>query len=657
MATIASLSVNLFAETARLQRDLAVASRTNRNYVRRTQQQYNGLASSLNALRFGIGAIFAGTGGRAIQQFTDESIQINNLLRASGISAENLADTYEQVRQVASETRSDFRDTARLFSTINRNAERLNATEQQIVVATRAIQQSFALSGASVAEAEGAVRQLSQALASGVLRGQELNSVSEQAPLLFAAIADNIGVSFGELRDLAAEGRVTSQEVLDAIVRAAPAFQAQFGETTTTFQQLGTVFRTQIIPPLSEIGERLLPVVAEALEVVAGAARFVQENFATFERSGRLLAYVLGAVLAGRVIRSAIVASLGLARAFVQSRAAVAALRLELAIGAAQFAANVNGALGFSMTMDRVTSSAGRNRLAVLRLTGAMRFLRLSFRALLGPLGLIITVLAELSFGLFRRFTSSLQEAGEVTQDTAATMEQIGDAIGDLPEITRQAAEGVDVLGSSFESTRASANQLLIRIGEVSQAEFDRIRDLERADALWKEGLITTEQFRRAILTINEEFEETNNMLSDLGMTIQSSLEDSLVDAFETGRFAFQDLARDILREIIRIQIRLATTRFLTSIGLPGLQNGGPARAGQAYIVGEAGPELFIPNTNGNVVSNTDLQGAGGGGGGTVVYEINAVDARSFQQLVAADPAFIANVAQRGQRTQGGLRR
>ena len=656
MATIASLSVNLFAETARLQRDLEVASRTNRNYVRRTQQQYNGLASSLNALRFGIGAIFAGTGGRAIQQFTDESIQINNLLRASGISAENLADTYEQVRQVASETRSDFRDTARLFSTINRNAERLNATEQQIVVATRAIQQSFALSGASVAEAEGAVRQLSQALASGVLRGQELNSVSEQAPLLFAAIADNIGVSFGELRDLAAEGRVTSQEVLDAIVRAAPAFQAQFGETTTTFQQLGTVFRTQIIPPLSEIGERLLPVVAEALEVVAGAARFVQENFATFERSGRLLAYVLGAVLAGRVIRSAVVAVLGLARSFVQSRAAVAALRLELAIGAAQFATNVNGALGFSMTMDRVTSSAGRNRLAVLRLSSAMRLLRLSFRALLGPLGLIITILAELSFGLFRRFTSSLQEAGEVTQDTAATMEQIGDAIGDLPEITRQAAEGVDVLGSSFESTRASANQLLVRIGEISQAEFDRIRDLERADALWKEGLITTEQFRRAILTINEEFEETNNMLSELGMTIQSSLEDSLVSAFETGRFAFQDLARDILREIIRIQIRLATTRFLSSIGLPGLQEGGPARAGQAYIVGEAGPELFIPNTNGNVVSNTDLQGAGGGAS-NVTYNINATDARSFQQLVAQDPSFIHNVAQRGARSQGGLRR
>ena len=654
MATIASLSVNLFAETARLQRDLEVASRTNRNYVRRTQQQYNGLASSLNALRFGIGAIFAGTGGRAIQQFTDESIQINNLLRASGISAENLADTYEQVRQVASETRSDFRDTARLFSTINRNAERLNATEQQIVVATRAIQQSFALSGASVAEAEGAVRQLSQALASGVLRGQELNSVSEQAPLLFAAIADNIGVSFGELRDLAAEGRVTSQEVLDAIVRAAPAFQAQFGETTTTFQQLGTVFRTQIIPPLSEIGERLLPVVAEALEVVAGAVRFVQENFATFERSGRLLAYVLGAVLAGRVIRSAVVSFLGLARAFVQSRAAVAALRLELAIGAAQFAANVNGALGFSMTMDRVTSSAGRSRLAVLGLTGAMRFLRLSLRALFGPLGLILTILAELSFGLFRRFTSSLQEAGEVTQDTAATMEQIGDAIGDLPEITRQAAEGVDVLGSSFESTRASANQLLVRIGEISQAEFDRVRDLERADALWKEGLITTEQFRRAILTINEEFEETNNMLSELGMTIQSSLEDSLVSAFETGRFAFQDLARDILREIIRIQIRLATTRFLSSIGLPGLQNGGPARAGQAYVVGEAGPELFIPNTDGTVIPNG---ASAGGGASNVTYNIQATDARSFQQLVAQDPSFIHNVAQRGARSQGGLRR
>ena len=79
--------------------------------------------------------------------------------------------------------------------------------------------------------------------------------------------------------------------------------------------------------------------------------------------------------------------------------------------------------------------------------------------------------------------------------------------------------------------------------------------------------------------------------------------------------------------------------------------NGGPVMAGSPYIVGERGPELMIPNTNGTVVPNNAL------GGGTVIYNINAVDALSFKQMVARDPSFIHAVATQGGKSIPGTRR
>jgi phage-related minor tail protein len=79
--------------------------------------------------------------------------------------------------------------------------------------------------------------------------------------------------------------------------------------------------------------------------------------------------------------------------------------------------------------------------------------------------------------------------------------------------------------------------------------------------------------------------------------------------------------------------------------------NGGPVIGGNPYIVGERGPELMIPNTSGSIVPNNAL------GGGTVIYNINAVDALSFKQMVARDPSFIHAVATQGGKSIPGTRR
>ena len=97
-------------------------------------------------------------------------------------------------------------------------------------------------------------------------------------------------------------------------------------------------------------------------------------------------------------------------------------------------------------------------------------------------------------------------------------------------------------------------------------------------------------------------------------------------------------------------------------MALIGLADGGPAKKGTPYIVGEEGPELFVPDQNGTVIPNdktTSMMNSGGtaiGGGTNVTYNIQAVDAPSFQQLVASDPQFIYAVTQAGARTIPGSR-
>jgi phage-related minor tail protein len=89
-----------------------------------------------------------------------------------------------------------------------------------------------------------------------------------------------------------------------------------------------------------------------------------------------------------------------------------------------------------------------------------------------------------------------------------------------------------------------------------------------------------------------------------------------------------------------------------------GFANGGPVQGATPIIVGERGPELFVPTSAGKIISNSSLKGSGssagsaGGGGQTVVnYNIQAVDASSFRQLVARDPQFIYSVTEKGRRS------
>ena len=172
------------ASTAQLRAGLDRATAQNRRFARTNQGIFGRLSASLGGLRTVFAGLFAGAGIAGAARLADTFTSVNNLLRASGVSAADLAATFAQVQTVATATRSELDATGRLFAVLTRNSANLGASQTEILLATQAVQQAFAITGASAQEAAGATRQLAQALASGVLRGQELNSILEQgAPI------------------------------------------------------------------------------------------------------------------------------------------------------------------------------------------------------------------------------------------------------------------------------------------------------------------------------------------------------------------------------------------------------------------------------------------------------------------------------------------
>jgi phage-related minor tail protein len=153
--------------------------------------------------------------------------------------------------------------------------------------------------------------------------------------------------------------------------------------------------------------------------------------------------------------------------------------------------------------------------------------------------------------------------------------------------------------------------------------------------------------------------------------TFTKGFEDAFVKLVQTGKLSFKDLANSLIADFARIQARKALTgvfdmgggdskgngfsfgTLLSSIGGLFKANGGQVQGDSPYIVGERGPELFVPQSAGKIIPNNALGGSSSNtvNNTAVTYSIQAVDASSFRALLARDPEFIHNVAEQGRRS------
>lgn len=208
---------------------------------------------SVNLLQSAMAALGVGFGVSELVQIADSFQNISAQVNLVSANSKELHSALEGVRQVATQTTSSLEATANLYSRINQAGKDLGVTQQQALQITETINKSIQISGASAAASDAAITQLIQGLQSGVLRGEEFNSMMEQAPRLTTALADSLNVTKGELRAMAGEGKLTSEVVIKALKDQSDVIAQEYTKIPTTIGGALTNLKTNFTMLIGEI--------------------------------------------------------------------------------------------------------------------------------------------------------------------------------------------------------------------------------------------------------------------------------------------------------------------------------------------------------------------------------------------------------------------
>lgn len=235
----------LTAAIKRMQEQENAAKKEVAEATKQLQEQENMAQSVTNSLTSSVLRLAASyisiQGLKKAVDLSDSLVSMRARLDRMNDGLQTTQELETMIYQSAQRSRGSFTDTLGLVSQLGTMAGDAFSSSKEIVQFAEQLNKQLALSGASGASAQAAILQLEQGLASGVLRGDELNSVMEQAPALAKSIADYMQVSVGELREMGSQGQITADIVKNALFAAAKDTNAEFEKTPMTWAQVWTV--------------------------------------------------------------------------------------------------------------------------------------------------------------------------------------------------------------------------------------------------------------------------------------------------------------------------------------------------------------------------------------------------------------------------------
>ena len=309
-----------------------------------------GAFSNLTAPLTGIGAAL---GTRELIQYADAWTQAGNLIRASATAAGVGARSLNELKEGANEARTSLETYTELYARLIRSASGVAKSEEEIALATNLVAKAMKAGGASAQEQQASLIQLGQALGSGVLQGDELRSLRENAPVIAKAIADEFKVSIAGLKKLGEEGKLTSERVFKAILNAQKPIEAQFKATNATIADAFTQLNNEFTAYIGNADKS-----AGASAQLVKALQFVADNFKEVADVVAAFATVLITAFTGRAIAGVV---LGLGNAVVALGAFLTALRTGTGV-----------AMAFSASLGPIGLLAGAAAGAVYLLYNSM---------------------------------------------------------------------------------------------------------------------------------------------------------------------------------------------------------------------------------------------------------------------------------------------
>lgn len=238
------------------------------------QRLSQGLGIGIGGNLGGAALAAVGIGGTAgILKAADEWTVFQNRLKLVTETTAELKEAEDGILAIAKRTGQELGGTAEVYQRLAANKKELALSDKELLQITETINKSIVVGGSTAEGASAALTQFGQAMASGVLRGEEFNAMMEQAPGLARALADGLGVGVGQLRNMAENGELTGERVTQALLKAGGNVDAQFKKMDLTIAQSATNFKTSLTEFIGKSNEA-----SGAAKVLSGTIQFAAEH-------------------------------------------------------------------------------------------------------------------------------------------------------------------------------------------------------------------------------------------------------------------------------------------------------------------------------------------------------------------------------------------
>tara|TARA_R100000664_G_scaffold13919_1_gene22026 strand:+ start:3039 stop:4910 length:1872 start_codon:yes stop_codon:yes gene_type:complete len=563
--------------------------------VQRKTQALTGAVSTLRNAFIGIGA--TAVIGQTVKQatsFQKLDIRLKLLTKDTGTYAESL----KLVEQA--QTKFGLSSTEALDGVTGLQARLapLGATMDDITATFNGFNTAAILSGASAQEQAGAMRQLTQALGSGVLRGDEFNSIAEQMSVIQKPIADELGITTGELRAFAAEGKITAPVVIKALKKiekdgGKALKELMDKDPTMVFKRL----RNETEELAIAVGTLLAPAVLEG----ANALTKLVEAVAKFATSPLGNTVAIFSALALSVKGLTVVAGL------LSAATTVLAAKLSV-VGISSVAATLG--------LSKLSTVALFATKSITALTVGVGALNIAFAAV--PYVGIALAIGGITTAIIKQIKQRQKLKDLIEKGTEAEVKE------SLNKLILKQIE----LEARLEKARESNNRRAINNGQKQSVILNnQIEALIQRLHIIDKNRKKIDEENEALLKQQKFLKELKEAYKNVGDSIATNIRDNLVEAIK-GTKSLGDMARSIINDLAESLIRLGVTSLLKSKGgklFSGLSfaNGGRPPVGQASLVGERGPELFIPSTSGTIIPNNQINN---GGSTNIVVNVDATN-------------------------------
>lgn len=494
MAKVLSrLDILLHANTANYVREMKKATD-------KTKKELKSVADYGKLVGGQLGIAFATLGSAvSVSHIIATADQMQNLasqIRLATSSTEQFHAVQTELRAIANEQRSSFDAVVDLYSNSQRSLSALGKSQQDVINFTRNMTMAMNVGGRSAQAQAAALTQLGQALASGVLRGDEFNSVAEQAPILMDLIAKEMGVTSNAIRDLAKDGKITADVVYNAVAKATDSLSAMSAKMPTTVSQALQVIKNEYNYLIDDIMNQN----SMMSQNIANALLWVADNFRTLVSAAAMVGAVwLGIIAKNSALVTSFVTLTGatvastkasIANAFSVQGQITAYQVLELKIlslstglgfkivktiqATTNAVAYARSLVGLAKSFNTATAAARLHTLALAGVTTAKRSAMgvgiLATRAITGlggafmSLGRIITAHPIIAIG------AVLASVVVSTHGVTGAINSLSDAFG---VVTLMAKDFIGFIGDGFsmawDTVSAFADNMLAKVGDTTK--------------------------------------------------------------------------------------------------------------------------------------------------------------------------------------------